>query len=65
MEKAGYIRLASNYCVYVRRFLGDDFIILLLYVDDILILGKDPNRIYVLKDELGMNFDMKNLGPIR
>jgi len=29
-----------NHCVFVRKFSKDDFIILLLYVDDILIVGK-------------------------
>ena len=38
-----YNRLNSNHCIYYKRFDGDDFIILLLYVDDMLVvsLNKD------------------------
>jgi len=36
MGEQGYKRSSSDHCVYIKRFLGDDFIILLLYVDDML-----------------------------
>ena len=49
-------------CVYVRRFPDDNFIILLLYVDDMLIVGKNANMIQKLKMELSKTFDMKDLG---
>ena len=32
-------RTFADPCVYIRRFLDDKFIILLLYVDDMLIVG--------------------------
>jgi len=35
MRERGYKRSSSDHCVYFHRFSGDDFIILLLYVDDI------------------------------
>ena len=38
----GCNRLSSNHCVYYKRFDGDDFIILLLYVDDMLVAS--PNK---------------------
>ena len=38
----GYNRLSSNHCIYYKRFDGDDFIILLLYVDDMLVAS--PNK---------------------
>ena len=34
-----YQRTTTNYCVYFKRFPGEKFIILLLYVDDMLIVG--------------------------
>jgi len=37
MGEQGYKRSSSDHCVYIKRFSGDDFIILLLYVDDMLI----------------------------
>jgi hypothetical protein len=49
MGKQGYKRSSSDHCVYIQRFSGDDFIILLLYVDDILIVGKNILKIAALK----------------
>ena len=35
----GYTRIDADHCVYVRQFPNGKFIILLLYVDDMLIVG--------------------------
>lgn len=60
----GYNRLSSDYCTYYKRFDGDnDFIILLLYVDDMLVAGPNKDRIQELKAQLAKEFDMKDLGP--
>nr|GFB67907.1 retrovirus-related Pol polyprotein from transposon TNT 1-94 [Tanacetum cinerariifolium] len=46
-----------------RQWFGDDdFIILLLYVDDMLIVGKNIERIAQLKRDLSKSFAMKDLG---
>ncbi|GKE83917.1 putative RNA-directed DNA polymerase, partial [Tanacetum coccineum] len=47
------------------RFGDDDFIILLLYVDDMLIVGKNIGRIAQLKQDLSKSFAMKDLGPAK
>nr|GFC66172.1 retrovirus-related Pol polyprotein from transposon TNT 1-94 [Tanacetum cinerariifolium] len=44
------------------RFGDDDFIILLLYVDDMLIVGKNIRRIAQLKRDLSKSFAMNDLG---
>ncbi|GJV14657.1 putative RNA-directed DNA polymerase [Tanacetum coccineum] len=48
-----------------QRFGDDDFIILLLYVDDMLIVGKNIGRIAQLKQDLCKSFAMKDLGPAK
>ena len=45
-------RIATDYCVYFKQFPGKNFIILLLYVDDMLIVGQDRAQISKLKEEL-------------
>ena len=45
----GYKRNSSDHCLYFQRFSGDDLIILLLCVDDILIVGKNVSKIIALK----------------
>ena len=45
MVNHDYMRTASDHCVFVNRFSKCDFIILLFFVDDILIIGHDANKI--------------------
>ncbi|GJW67627.1 putative RNA-directed DNA polymerase [Tanacetum coccineum] len=47
------------------KFGDDDFIFLLLYVDDILTVGKKFGRIAQLKRDLSKSFSMKDLGPAK
>nr|KYP47621.1 Retrovirus-related Pol polyprotein from transposon TNT 1-94 [Cajanus cajan] len=54
MCEQGYKKTTSDHCVFVKNFSDDDFIILLLYVDDMLIVGKDVSRIDRLKKQLGV-----------
>jgi hypothetical protein len=51
----------ADKCVYYR-FGGGEGMILCLYVDDILIFGKNDNVIKGVKDFLSNNFEMKDLG---
>ncbi|GKV53845.1 hypothetical protein SLEP1_g60358, partial [Rubroshorea leprosula] len=65
MMSHGYQRTNADPCVYIRLFPNGNFIILLLYVDDMLILGQDVEKICRLKEELSKSFDMKDLGPAK
>ena len=47
------------------KFSNDDFVILLLYVDDILIVSINVSRIDRLKKQLSKSFAMKDLGPAK
>ncbi|GLT26815.1 hypothetical protein SLA2020_018570 [Shorea laevis] len=60
-----YQRTNADPCVYIRLFLDGNFIVLLLYVDDMLILRQDVEKICRLKEELSKSFDMKDLGPAK
>ena len=62
MEKQGYHKTSLDHCVFVQNFSCDDFIILLLYVDDILIVSRNASRIDELKKQLSKFFAMKDLG---
>ena len=48
--------------MFIQKFSDGDFIILLLYVDDILIVGRNTSRINELKKQLSKFFAMKDLG---
>ena len=60
-----YHRTISDHCIYVKNFSNGDFIILLLYVDNTLIVGRDVMKIDGLKKELSKSFAMKDLGTVR
>lgn len=52
----GFTRSENDYCLYIKN----DFYIL-LYVDDLLILGKDKEQIKEIKNFLSSQFRMKDL----
>uniref|UniRef100_A0A0V0GY18 Putative ovule protein n=1 Tax=Solanum chacoense TaxID=4108 RepID=A0A0V0GY18_SOLCH len=62
MGEQGYKKTSSDHCVFVQKISDNDFIILLLYVDDMLIVGKNTSKIDELKKELRKSFAMKDLG---
>lgn len=50
----------GDYCVFMKKFSNDDFIILLFYVDDMLIISHDTTKIEKLKKDLSKSFIMKD-----
>ncbi|KAL9263538.1 Retrovirus-related Pol polyprotein from transposon TNT 1-94-like protein [Drosera capensis] len=61
MSRSGYKKSDMDPCCYTRHF-GSSYIILLLYVDDMLVAGSDMEEINRLKEQLSEEFEMKNLG---
>ena len=44
MTDHGYTKISSDHYVFIKRFDDDDFTILLLYVDDMLIVSHDRKK---------------------
>jgi hypothetical protein len=65
IEEQGYKKTTFDHCVFVQIFPDGDFIILLLYVDDMLIVGMNSSRIDRLNKQLSQSFAMKDLGPAK
>ncbi|KAM0059035.1 putative RNA-directed DNA polymerase [Helianthus debilis subsp. tardiflorus] len=61
MGRVGYKRCDNDHCCYIKKFKGS-YIILLLYVDDMLIAGSDMTEIKKLKKQMSKGFEMKDLG---
>ena len=59
-----FIRSDYDHCVYFKSFNGI-FIILVLYVDDMLIASKSMEEINKLKAQLSRTFDMKDLAAAK
>ena len=60
MVEHGYDRTTSDHCVFIKRFHDSNFIILLLFMDDMLNVGHDAKKIQSLKG-LSKYFAMKSL----
>jgi hypothetical protein len=65
MVSQNYTRSEYNHCVYFKKLNNGIFIILVLYVDDMILARKSITAINWLKDQMAMTFDMKNLGAAR
>jgi hypothetical protein len=52
--------IEEDHCVYVKRFEGS-FIILSLYVDDILLVGNNKEFIKTIKEWMSSTFEMKDM----
>lgn len=65
MIQIGFTRCEYSYCVYVKSLEDGSYIFLLLYVDDMLIVAKSMVEVNMLKNLLGKEFDMKDLGAAR
>jgi hypothetical protein len=65
MTEQGYSRCHFDHCVYFKRLENGSFIVLLLYVDDMLVSGSNMQDINVLKKKLANSFVMKDLGVVK
>ena len=63
MIDQNFIRSEYDACVYVKQAGEQDHLYLLLYVDDMLIAGKSKSEINKVKEQLSMEFEMKDMGP--
>ena len=61
MHRIGFKRCEVDHCCYVK-FSDNSYIILLLYVDDMLIAGSSIKEINNLKKQLSKQFAMKGKG---
>ena len=61
IQGLGLKRSQADHCVYNKQ-VGDHFLYVALYVDDMLLVGNNTNLIKEVKRQLSSKFDMKDLG---
>ena len=59
----GFTKNVVDYCIYLK-ISGSKFIVLFLYVNDILLASNYLGMIYETKEYLRNNFDMKDIGEV-
>ena len=65
MMNQNYIRSEYDHCVYFKKLSNGIFIILVLYVDDMILSSKIISEIHRLKAQMTRMVDMKDLGAAR
>ena len=60
----GFIQSQEDHALFVHSN-GSSFIALLVYVDDMIITGNDPNCVATLKSLLDQKFGIKDLGSLK
>ena len=65
MSEFDYHRCHSDHCVYFKKLDNGSYIILLLYVDDMLVAGSNMQHVNDLKQKLARSFAMKDLGAAK
>jgi len=65
MTKHSFNKTIGDHCVFIKRYEDGKYIILLLYVDDMLIIGQNKTKIVCLMNTLSKSFAMKDLGPAK
>ena len=61
MMSSHFEMMDENHCVYVKRS-DDNFVILTLYVDNILLVGNNVEYLLTIKEWLSFNFQMNDMG---
>ncbi len=61
LKKAGYRQGTADSCIYVKR-VGDSFVIVALYVDDLLLAANNTDLLNAEKLALSNRFEMKDVG---
>ena len=65
MHKHGYTQYHSNHFIYFKRLDDDKYIILYLYVDDMLVVVSNMDHIKGLKEQLAHSFAIEDLGAAK
>jgi hypothetical protein len=64
MKKYGYQQSHSDHTLFLKRQRGK-VTALIIYVDDMIIMGDDSKEISSLQEQLATEFEMKNLGGLK
>ena len=62
LKKLGFQQTESDHCVWINDKTG---VIIVIWVDDLLIFGKEPGSVKGVKADLKKEFEMKDLGEVQ
>ena len=62
LKRMGFSQSKSDPCMYISG--GEDTFYIGVYVDDLILAGKDTTKMKNVKEELSSKFDVKDLGKL-
>ena len=65
MIKIGYIRCQADHTLFVKTSTEGKIVVLIVYVDDILLIGDYEEELSKLKGHLAREFEIKDLGFLK
>lgn len=64
MKAFGYQQSNSDHTLFLK-YNREKIIVLIVYVDDMIVTGNDPEEKAALQDHLAQEFEMKDLGSLK
>lgn len=64
MRAFGYHQSNSDYTLFLKKQFGK-ITVLIIYVDDMVVTGNDPEERQAQQNYLSREFEMKDLGPLK
>ena len=65
MKKQGYIQGPADHTLFTKFSNDGKFFVLIVYVDDIVLMGDDTIEMTRVKEKLAVDFEIKDLGSMR
>ncbi|CAA7059282.1 unnamed protein product [Microthlaspi erraticum] len=62
MKNQKFTRSGHDLCMYVKEVGNEEYVYLLLYVDDMLLAAKSMSEVNKLKEVMSLEFEMKDMG---
>ena len=65
IKKFGYIQGQANHTLFFKHSGQEKITILIVYVDDIIVIGNDSEEVERIKQMMAKEFEVKDLGALR
>lgn len=65
VKNQGYVQAQSDHTMFIKHFDDGKIVILIVYVDDIILIGDNVTEMDRLKKSLALEFEIKDLGSLR
>ena len=65
IKSQGYNQRHSNHTLFTKVSKAEIIAVLIVYVDDIVLIGDDTNEIVQLKEKMRLDFEIKDLGNLK